>query len=277
MKTFEPGQGKGIKGFTLIELLVVIAIIAILAAMLMPVLSKSEERARTIQCINNFKQLALAWVTYANDNSDYLAHNWALGNNPPQSWCSGNVNVQITPTDITDITNGTLFAYAVQLPIYHCPDAHLVNGQVEMRTVSMISRIAGADSIDAAQYGVWDSANSDLSGDMEPQAQFPMRKKMTQIRFPSPGDAIVFDDESQITLDDEVLGLDWNDWKNSVSARHNKGCVFSYADGHAERWQWLDLSADEGYGYAPATSDAAGWHDFRRFEAAIVDTTLPPN
>jgi len=275
MKTFELGKGKGIKGFTLIELLVVIAIIAILAAMLLPVMSKAMERARVTQCISNFKQLALAWATYSNDNDDWLAHNWALGNNPPRSWCSGNVSLQTTPGDITDITNGTLFAYAVQLSIYHCPDAHLVNGQLEMRTVSMISRIAGADAVDNARYGVWDSANSDFSSDME--TEFPMRKRFTQFRFPSPGDAIVFDDESQLTIDDEVLGLDWDDWKNSVSARHNRGCVFSYADGHVERWQWMGLSTDEGYGYAPAMSDAKGWQDMRRFEAAIVQTNLPPN
>lgn len=262
-------------GFTLIELLVVIAIIAILAAILLPVFSKSMERARTVQCINNFKQLALAWLTYANDNNDWLAHNWLLGNNPPQSWCAGDVNARFNPGDITDITNGTLFQYALQLPIYHCPDAHPINGQVEMRTVSMISRIAGADHLDSVKYGVWDSANSDFSGDLE--TEFPMRKKLTQIRFPSPGESIVFDDESQITLDDEILGLDWDDWKNSVSPRHNRGTVFSFADGHAERWQWLDLGADEGYGYAPPTSDAAGWRDFRRFEAAIVATNLPPN
>jgi prepilin-type processing-associated H-X9-DG protein len=187
----------------------------------------------------------------------------------------GDVNVQFNPTDITDVTNGTLFPYALELPIYHCPDAHLVNGQVQQRTVSMIVRMGGADASDSAQYGVWNSANSDLSGDL--QSEFPMFKKLTQINGPSPAEALVFDDESQLTIDDEVLGLDWDDWKNSVSARHNRGCVFSFADGHAERWQWLGLSADEGFGYQPQMPDAAGWHDLRRFEAGIVVTNLPAN
>ncbi|HTV43291.1 MAG TPA: DUF1559 domain-containing protein [Candidatus Sulfotelmatobacter sp.] len=275
MKTLETWKRRVIKGFTLIELLVVIAIIAILAAILLPVISKSEEQARTIQCINNMKQLALAWITYANDNNDFLPHNWALGNNPPLSWCSGNVNVQFTPGDIFDITNGTLFPYVLDIPVYHCPDAQLKNGQVEIRTVSMIDRMAGADATDAAQYGVWDSANSDFSSDLE--TEFPMFKRMNRIKSPSPAEAIVFDDESQLTIDDEVLGMDWNDWKNAVSARHNKGCVFSFADGHAERWQWLGLSTDVGAGYAPAMSDTGGWHDLRRVEAAIVATNLPPN
>ena len=273
MKTFAHGK----KGFTLIELLVVIAIIAILAAMLLPVLSNSEEQARKVQCINDMKQLALAWVTYANDNNDWLTHNWWTSGPPiPPSWCSGQVNLLSNPTDITDITNGTLFPYTVQTSIYHCPDAHPVNGKVEIRTVSMIDRMGGADANDTAQYpGLWDSANSDLASAFE--TEFPMRKKLTQIRSPSPADAIVFDDESQLTVDDEILGMDWNDWKNSVSARHNRGCVFAFADGHAERWKWLGLSQDEGFGYAPQTSDTAGWHDFRRFEAAVVTTNLPPN
>jgi prepilin-type N-terminal cleavage/methylation domain-containing protein/prepilin-type processing-associated H-X9-DG protein len=275
MKTMEPRVPFGKRrGFTLIELLVVIAIIAILAAILLPVISRCEEQARVTQCISNMKQLGLAWVIYANDNNDFLPHNWALGNNPPHSWCMDTPEMSSSPTDVTAVTNGTLFPYAVQLRIYHCPDAHSVNGRIETRTVSMISRIAGADAVDAAQYGVWDSANSDLSGDLE--TEFPMRKKLTQITSPSPAEAVVFDDESQVTLDDEVLGLDWDDWKNSVSPRHNRGTAFAFADGHAERWQWLDLNADEGYGYAPPTSDAAGWHDFRRFEAAVVVTNLPP-
>ena len=71
-------------GFTLIELLVVIAIIAILAALLLPALSKAKIQAWRVQCLNNHKQLVLTWTFYQDDHNGGLPSN--VRGAPPPIW-----------------------------------------------------------------------------------------------------------------------------------------------------------------------------------------------
>jgi prepilin-type N-terminal cleavage/methylation domain-containing protein/prepilin-type processing-associated H-X9-DG protein len=240
------------RAFTLIELLVVIAIIAILAALLLPALSRAKLKAQSISCVSNMHQLSTAWVMYADDYSGTMVPNW-LGT--PLAWIDGTKGaVDDLPgaTNTVALRNGLLFPYNPSVGVYACPSAlggpTLPPAPAYMRLVRMVrhysleGRMGGAGPGDKALYGVPDT--SSVLG-----ANYPQYKKMTDIILPAPADAMTFLDESINTIDDGYFAVNYanepNNWQNSPTARHGKSGVFAFADGHAELWHWKVLNMDQ--------------------------------
>jgi len=260
------------RGFTLIELLVVIAIIAILAGMLLPALSRAKSKAQAINCVSNHRQLTLAWAMYYSDNGDRLVLNWLSS---PQAWISGNVNDTTLRgvTNEADIRNGKLFVYNGSVGIYKDPAAiELPNALKPMkariprglvRTYSMSGRMGGSDGKDGGVDTTF------VLG-----AKYPQFKKYSDIRGPSPAQALVFVDESKETVDDGYYATQAppsRTWQNSPTARHGRSAAFSFADGHSEVFRWTVLSVDQTWDVAASASRGGNSiNDLKKMQRTVV-------
>lgn len=234
----------GFRGFTLVELLVVVAIVAILASLILPALARARARAQGSFCLNNTRQLAVAWMLYADDHEGKLAYNLeksavVVASPGAPSMDVNWVNNVLTWGLDSDNTNAEKMVSSGLGPytrktaaVYRCPSDYVLSAVQQnagwpsrVRSYSMNAMVGDAGP--ASAYG-YNRNNPDYM-------QF---FKSTTISRPS--DIFVFLDEHPDSIDDGyfINNGDIKAWHDVPASYHDGAASFSFADGHSEIHHW---------------------------------------
>ena len=233
------GRTQDPRGFTLIELLAVIATIGILAAMLLPVLGRAKIKAQRTQCLNNTRQLIMAWGMYSSDNQGWIVESYpgpSPGQPNPNAWVQGDLTLPEDITNTEKIKDGKLFSYTQSLKIYQCPAASDVvaqNGSKAraVRSFSMSSFMG---------YRRPDLGNIPETA----YRHVPYFSKEAEISRPSQMWVLIEEDERSINdgffITDPEARV-WIDFPTISENRHAYGYNLAFADGRASSWKITDL------------------------------------
>jgi prepilin-type N-terminal cleavage/methylation domain-containing protein/prepilin-type processing-associated H-X9-DG protein len=218
------------RAFTLIELLVVIAIIGILAALLLPVLSRAKASARRIDCLSHTKQIALAVTMYAQDNADSMT--WPNWGTRFQGWLytpvSGLPPEPTSPRE-TAYQGGTLWSYIKGTKIYWCPEDNPNSQYFQLRLEKLSSYIMNGSIM--GYYIQPPAARAHKLAQMNPSACLTWEPTDS----PPYDAAHVFNDGASLPRIDE-----------GPSRRHSAGCNISFFDGHARLLKFGDFQREQG-------------------------------
>jgi prepilin-type N-terminal cleavage/methylation domain-containing protein len=250
----------GSAAFTLIELLVVIAIIAILAAMLLPALGKSKSQALGISCMNNLRQLTLAWVQYVQDSRDFLPYSDSDNPGVPTStdaytWVTGQLDFDPANPSNWDIAvnlkKSPLWPYCGDSAgIWRCPaDPSTVVPASGPYAGQQVPRVRSM-TMSCWFGGFAGSLPLDTSGSGVASPPWRLYHKLTDLLDPGPAQTALLWDERDDAINTGNFYLDMTgfpdapqltqfNWDMPASYHAGAGCL-SFADGHSELRMWRD-------------------------------------
>jgi prepilin-type processing-associated H-X9-DG protein len=252
-------QGSLLAAFSLMELLMLISLIAILAALLLPALSRAKTRGQSISCLNNLRQMQLAWLNYTDDSDGVMPLNLIenaglYARDLPGSWVLGSAWAEAA---LTNITSGTLYPYVGNARSYLCPaDLAKTDGTVS-KPVPVNRSYSTQCSLHSEGYYFATTAWP------APYLKYPECVKLSAILTPGPTGVWGFIEPSEAghdiaSWDFFVMQLNVM-WAHQPSDRHSFGCNLSFLDGHAQRYGWK--AAHEKRGSIPALIQPGGDRD----------------
>jgi len=237
------------RGFTLIELLVVIAMIATLAALLLPALGRARDRARGVQCMNNTRQLVVAWQLYSDDHNGRLAYNLGMvgtsligSTRTNANWVNNVMTWELDSdnTNTATITEASLASYVSRsVQTYRCPSDSVLSSV--QRGAGWNERIRSY----AMNAMVGDAGELTAGGANLNNVHYAQYFSLASI--PSPANIFVFAEEHPDSIDDGYFLNKFyytsygysGEWHDLPASYHNGAAEFAFADGHSELHRWL--------------------------------------